>query len=245
MRDQKVTSRTTRRYGVLAAALLAMATLSACGRNETLLAVNASATTRTAPDLAVVTLGVLARGASARAAQEAQNTQMSAVLAAARAAGADENDIQTVGFSLEPQYAYARGQAARITGYLSRNTVSVRIRDLNAVSGLIDATVAQGANELHGIQFTFQDEEASREAARAQALQTARQRAERYAEAAEMRVAGIRSIIEPGSVAPPADGRQAGYALGAVASEQAADASRINPGELDNQASVTVVFELR
>jgi uncharacterized protein YggE len=233
------------RVGGFAAALLVLGALGACGRSEALLAVNASATTRTTPDLAIITLGVLARGASARAAQEAQNTQMSAVLAAARAAGAQDDDIQTVGFSLEPQYAYTRGQAARITGYASRNTVSIRIRDLNAVSGLIDATVAQGANELQGIQFTFQDDEASRDAARAQALQTARQRAESYAEAADMRVAGIRSIIEPGSVLPP-DRRRDGYALGGVAVEQAAtNVASINPGQLDNQASVTVVFELR
>lgn len=226
-----------------AAALLALATLGACGRNETLLAVHASATTRTAPDLAIVTLGVLARGATARAAQEAQNTRMQAVLAAATAAGAVGADVQTVGYSIEPQYAYARGQAPRITGYVSRNIVAVRIRNVDAVSTLIDATVAEGANELHGIQFTFQDEEASREAARTQALETARQRAQTYAEAAGMRVAGIRSIIEPGSTLPPSDVRRDGFALSA-ATEQSANVS-ISAGQLDNPASVTVVFELR
>ena len=216
--------------------------LAACGARETMLAVHASATTRTTPDLAIVTLGVTARGATAAAAQQAQNTQMERVLGAARSAGAQEPDIQTVGFSLEPQYAYARGQAPRITSYISRNIVSIRIRELNAVSALIDATVAEGANELQGIQFTYQDEEASREAARTQALEAARQRAERYAEAAGMRVLGIRSIIEPGSLLPP-DRRRDGFALGAVV-EQASAAS-VNPGQLDNPASVTVVFALR
>ena len=231
----------------IAAAFIAVAALGACGQSgETLLAVNASATTRTTPDLAVVTLGVLARGATAQAAQQAQAARMSTVLAAARSAGAEEADVQTVGFSLEPQYAYARGQAPRITGYVSRNTVAVRVRNLTAASGLIDATVAQGANELHGIQFTFQNEEASREAARTQALRTARERAEKYAEAAGMRVAGIRSIVEPGSAFPPADGRRMDYNARAVLTEQAAgNANPINPGQLDNRASVTVVFALR
>ena len=246
MRDQTSTDRIAPRTGLLAAALIALAALSACGQKETLLAINASATTSTAPDLAVVTLGVLARGPSARAAQEAQSERMSSVLQAAHAAGGQDADVQTVGFSLEPQYAYARGQAPRITGYVSRNTVSIRVRNLNAVSGLIDATVAQGANELQGIQFTYQDEEASREAARAKALRTARQRAERYAQAADMRVAGIRSIVEPGSAFPPADGRRADHAYDMAAREQAArNASPINPGLLDNNANVTVVFALR
>jgi uncharacterized protein YggE len=227
----------------LAAAALAMAALAACGE-ATLLTVHASSTTRSAPDLAIVTLGVLARGETAQAAQAAQSTRMNAVLEAARAAGVEQRDVQTVGFSLEPQYAYPRGQAPRITGYVSRNTVSVRVRDLSRVSGLIDATVAQGANELQGIEFTFQDEEASRDAARAQALQTARARAQTYAEAADLRVVRMLAITEPGAAAPPIGYRRG---LGGVmaTAEQAADGNAINPGELDADSSVTVVFELR
>lgn len=239
-------SRSARRFGAPAILAIALAALGACGQRETLLAVNASATTRTTPDLAVVTLGVLARGANARAAQEAQSARMNSVLQAAHSAGAQDADVQTVGYSLEPQYAYTRGQAPRITGYTSRNTVSIRLRDLHAVSSLIDATVAEGANELQGIQFTYQDEEASREAARAQALRTARQRAERYAQAANMHVAGIRSIVEPGSAFPPADGDRYRFAPQRVAAEQAlSNASAIALGQLDNAASVTVIFELR
>jgi uncharacterized protein YggE len=222
--------------------VLTCTALGACGQSETLLAVNASATTRTAPDLAIVTLGVQARGESARSAQAAQAQRMGQVLEAARTAGVSDTAIQTIGLSIEPQYSYQRGQAPRISGYVSSNTVAIRIRDLDAVSGLIDATVAEGANQLHSIQFTYEDEEASREAARAEALAAARCRAERYAETAGLRVVAMRSIIEPGSVLPPSARR--GDALGAVV-EQAANVSPINPGELDNRASVTVVFALR
>lgn len=228
----------------LASVAFALAALAACGRNETLLTVHASATTRTAPDLAIVTLGVSARGDTARAAQQAQSARMNAVMEAATAAGVQEADVQTVGFSLDPQYTYPRGGSPRVTGYVSRNIVSIRVRDLSAVSGLIDATVAEGANELHGIQFTFQDEEASRDAARAQALQTARARADAYAEAADMRVVRMLSITEPGGAVPPVDYRR-GYGPPTVATEQAASGNQIRPGELDAGSSVTVVFELR
>jgi uncharacterized protein YggE len=228
----------------LAAVLLALWTLAACGQNETLLTVHASATTRTAPDLAIVTLGVSARGDTAQAAQQAQSTRMDAVMAAARAAGVEERNVQTVGFSLDPQYAYPRNAAPRVTGYVSRNVVSIRVQDLSRVSALIDTTVAQGANELQGIQFTFQDEEASRNAARAEALQTARARAETYAEAAGKRVVGMLSITEPGGTVPPIDYRR-GYVASAVAPEQAAAGNQIRPGELDAASSVTVVFVLR
>lgn len=222
--------------------LLAIAGLAACGQQQTLLTVHASAETRAAPDLAIVTLGVVAQGPSAQAAQRAQSARMQAVLAAASAAHVAEEDVQTVGFSLEPQYAYARGTAPRITGYLSRNTVSIRVKDLAAVSALIDATVAEGANELQGVQFAFSDEEASRDAARAKALDTARQRAEAYAKAADMRVARILAITEPGAAARP-EAYRARYG-GAVMAE-AAPQNAVRPGQLDAESDVTVIFELR
>lgn len=227
-----------------ALAALALVGLAACG-DPTLLTVHASSTTRATPDLAIVTLGVTARGATAQAAQQAQTTRMNAVLTAAQAAGVEERDVQTVGFSIEPQYTYPRNGAPRVTGYVSRNIVSIRVRDTSRVSGLIDATVAEGANDLQGIQFTFQDEEASRDAARAEALQTARARAQAYAEAAEMRVVRMLFITEPGAaeLPYPMDGRA--YGRVAAAMEQAANVSPIRPGELDAQSAVTVVFELR
>lgn len=224
--------------------LLAALTLTACQRNPTLLAVNASATTRTTPDLAIVTLGVTARGATARDAQQAQATRMSAVMAAVRTAGVEEAEVQTVGYGLDPVYAYPRGGAPRITSYQSRNVVAIRVRNLDAISALIDATVADGANELQGIQFTFQDEEASLDTARAQAVQTARTRADRYAEAAGMRVARIVSIAEPGAELPPPEYRRGlDYAMEAQAQNVAA--SPISPGALDNRTNIVVVFELR
>lgn len=234
-----------RRIVNVAAALIAVAALAACERRETLLTVHASATTRTAPDLAIVTLGVVARGATARAAQESQTVRMNAVMAAVRAAGVEESDVQTVGFSLDPQYAYRRGQPTRIAAYQSRNVVAIRVRNLAAISGLIDATVADGANELQGIQFTFQDDEATRDAARAKAVETARARAAAYAAAADMRVARVLSITEPGGVVPPWDGRNDMLLMRGVPVAVEAASAPINPGELDSQSSVTVVFELR
>jgi uncharacterized protein YggE len=226
------------------ALVLALAALAACGE-PTLLTVHASSTTRAAPDLAIVTLGVSARGGTAQAAQVAQNTRMSAVLAAARAAGVEEADVQTVGFSIEPIYVYPRNAPARITGYESRNTVSIRVRDLSRVSGLIDATVAEGANQLQGIEFTFQNEEGSRDAARAEALATARTRAQAYAEAAGMRVVRVLEITEPGAVGiRPGAARRVRGAFNAQ-DGALAESSAIMPGQLDAESAVTGVFELR
>lgn len=230
----------------LAATLLALGAASCGQQHPTLLAVHATGATRTAPDIAIVTLGVVARGDTARAAQEAQATRMEAVMQAVTAAGVTAEEVQTVGYALDPIYAYPRNAPPRVTGYQSRNIVSIRVRDLNAVSGLIDATIADGANELQGIQFDFDDREASRNAARAEAVATARARANAYAEAAEMRVRRIVSISEEGAAPLPiADGAGGGYgyARNALATE-AQSVAPIRPGQLESASSVTVVFEL-
>jgi len=165
-------------------------------------------------------------------------------MAAVRAAGVEEAEVQTVSYALEPVYAYPRNAAPRITSYQSRNVVAIRVRNLSAISGLIDATVADGANELHGIQFTYQDEEASLDAARAEPIATARTRAERYAEAAGMDVAHIVAITEPGASSLPPELYRRGAAM-TVAAEQSNAADAISPGQMDNRTSVTVVFALK
>jgi len=232
------------RVGAAMLALGAVLALGACGQRETLLSVYATATERTTPDLAIVTLGVVARGATANAAQQAQAQRMSAVMEAVRAAGVAETEVQTVNYSLEPQYTYARGAPARITGYLSRNSVAIRVTALQAVSALIDATVADGANELQGIQYTFADTEAAHDAARASAVETARRRAAAYAEAAGMRVGRIVAITEPGTTPLPylSDGQARG---GAMLEQSAANVAPLRPGQNDTYSSVTVIFALR
>jgi uncharacterized protein len=226
---------------VLGIGMLALGA-SGCSQRETLLTVNASATTRAAPDLAIVTFGVTARGPTARAAQAAQAERMTAVLAAAQAAGASEENVQTIGLSLEPQYVYARNAPPRITGYVSTNMVAVRVQNLEAVSALVDAVVADGANQLQGIQFAFSDEDAARNAARAEAVTAAQARARTYAEAAGMRVDRIVAITEAGAEPPPWL-PQDGFQRNAL--EQASAVTPIRPGQLDAQGGVTVVFALR
>lgn len=233
------------RQAILLLGLTILAALGGCGPRETLLAVHASAKIRSTPDLAIVTLGVTARGDTASAAQQAQSARMQEVLAVAKAAGVQDADVQTVNFSLDRQYVYPRGVPPRVSGYLSRNLVEIRLHDLNAISGMIDAVVAEGANELQGIAFTFANEEASREAARGEALNTARKRAQVYAKAAGLRVVRIQSIIEPGASLPSPDPSRGFAGVLVEAAAPTATAAQIQPGQLDNVASVSVVFVLR
>ncbi|MBP1706234.1 MAG: hypothetical protein H6Q36_1973, partial [Chloroflexi bacterium] len=60
--------------------------------------------------------------------------QMNRVIAALKAAGIAEKDIQTANLSLQPVYDYSNsGAAPRLVGYRLTNTVAATVRDLDKV----------------------------------------------------------------------------------------------------------------
>ncbi|HOU65457.1 MAG TPA: SIMPL domain-containing protein, partial [Thermomonas sp.] len=68
----------------------------------TLLSVSASADATRVPDVATISTGVVTQATDANAAMRANAVQMDKVMAAIRAAGIAERDIQTAGINLNP-----------------------------------------------------------------------------------------------------------------------------------------------
>lgn len=78
---------------------------------------------------------------------------MSKVMAAVKAAGIADKDVQTSGINLSPQYTYKENEAPKINGYQASNTVSLKVRDITRLGKVLDALVAQGANDINGPSF--------------------------------------------------------------------------------------------
>src|SRR3954454_6280260 len=107
------------------------------------------------PDLAEIDGGVTSEAKSAREASEANSAAMAKVLAALKAAGLAEKDFQTSRLSLQAQYANQNRPGPNIVvGYRASNRVTIRLRDVGKVAGIIDTLVSAGANEIGGINFT-------------------------------------------------------------------------------------------
>ena len=87
-------------------------------------------------------------------------------MAAIRAAGIAERDVQTAGININPQYRYAENQAPAITGYQASNTVNVKVRDIAKLGKVLDALVANGANQINGPSFEIDEPEAVYDEAR-------------------------------------------------------------------------------
>lgn len=213
---------------------------------STLLSLNAEARSFRKPDLAVFSAGVTSQGKTAAAALAANSADMNRVIAALKAAGIADRDIQTSNLNINPVY---RQQVVRkdgqleetvpsIVAYQVNNQVTVRQRKLAEFGKVLDTLVNAGANQVNGPSFELDDSEAAMDEARTAAMAKARQRAELYAKAAGLKVKRIISISEGGGYSPPAPMLYAKMAMAEAAPTPVA------PGEVALSATVAVQFEL-
>jgi uncharacterized protein YggE len=166
------------------------------------ISVTGEATVSVTPDLAQIEAGVTTDAKTAREASDANNAAMGKVLLALKGAGLEEKDFQTSRLSLQPQSAPNRSGPAPIVGYRASNRVTVRLRDVSKVAGVIDTLVAAGANDIGGINFMVSNASKLLDDARSQAVADARRKAEIYAKAAGVTLGAPLSISEEGAPGP-------------------------------------------
>jgi uncharacterized protein YggE len=229
---------------VLGLAACQPAAAPAVAGNATLVSVSTQAEVRKAPDVAVVSTGITSLAADANTAIRRNSEQMQQLMAALKAAGIAEKDVQTSGVSLNPDYQYVAGRPPRIKGYYAANTVNVTVRQIGALGGLLDALVAAGANQINGPSFDIADKDAVLDEARGLALAKARTRAEGYAKRLGLRVLRVVSVDETGGRAMPMLHAMRGMAVAEQAAADAAANAPIAPGENVLGLSLDVVYEL-
>lgn len=196
------------------------------------------------PDRATITSGVVTQAATAREALDANNEAIAEVIASLREAEISQDDIQTSGFNVQPRYQYPERQEdgsqepPRIVGYEVSNQVTVIVRDLNALGGVLDRAVTVGANRIDGIAFEVSNADELLDDARADAIADARRKANVYSVAAGVRLERILRISESGGFEPP----QPMYARAMRA--EAADSVPVAPGTQRLQVDVQVTWEI-
>ena len=181
-----------------------------------------------APDMAQITSGVTTQGATAREALDANTAAMAELIAELKANGIAARDIQTSGFSVNPNYVYTDERDAngytlppKINGYQVSNTVTVTVRKLDTLGSILDKSVTIGANTVNGVSFSVADP------------------SELYATAAGGTLEEINSISESQTFNSPQP-----VAMYAMRAEAAAADVPVEGGELSFSINVTVQWEL-
>ena len=197
-----------------------------------------------APDLALLNVGVEAMAESVSQARDEAAQAMDAIIAAVKAHGLEDRDIQTRAFNIWPQYEFENnaGRSTRtLVGYTVNSTATVKIRDIDNVGPIIDDVADAGgdATRIDGIRFTVEDPKPHMAALREAAFKDAMSKAEHLATLAGVELGPLTFVTES-SGAPVA--REAAFGL---MDSAAAPSTSISGGELRLSMSVHAVFDIR
>ena len=193
------------------------------------------------PNIAELTLGVEAQATTVAVAQANANQAMNAVIAAIKAQGVAEADIQTQYFNITEVTKWdADKNEATITGYLVTNTVVAKIRDIDKTGDVIDAAVVAGGDyiRINGLNFTVQDPNTYYAQAREQAITYAMQKAQQMATLTGVKLGDILYITES-SYMP--SGNYYEVRTGAPAPDMG---TSVSIGQLEVTTTVTIVYAI-
>ena len=168
-----------------------------------------TATAKVDPDKVTVTIGVETQGLTAEEAATKNAELMDKVIAALKELGVTDDQISTSWYNVYPIYDYRSppcieiypqppdcAPKSEISGYRASNSLSVTLDADEDVGKVIDSAAKAGANNVNSVYFFVSDERQQeiREGLIKQAIENARSRADKAADAVSMNITGVKSI---------------------------------------------------
>lgn len=193
------------------------------------------------PDMATVSLGAVGRGKTAIEAMNATSAAVDAVLDRLAALDVEARDIQTTQLRLNEETRWDNNRNQDVfLGFIARNTVTVRVRDMDQLSSLLAAVLDEGANDLQNLDFGLQNPRLAEDEARRRAVADARAKAALYAEAAGVDLGKVMSLRDTAEPIVRSIARAAPMLL----EEAVVLDVPVAAGELEVSAGVTMVFAI-
>jgi uncharacterized protein len=162
--------------------------ITASGRGETHLP----------PTFAIVMIAVSTRAGSATEAASQNATKVASTLSALRGAGVAAEDVSNEGYNVEQAY----NEKSQRAGFTARNSIRVRVPNVDQVGRIIDAALTGGATDISSVQFGAASIEDARRAAMTEAVRQARADAEIIASAAGGRLGRLISLSAVSGMPP-------------------------------------------
>ena len=194
------------------------------------------------PDIATVDLGMTTQSASVATALKQNNQKINDLITQLKQTGVPTVDIQTSQFDVSPNYDYSNNKQT-ITGYTASQSVTVKIRNLDLISNVLDDAGAIGANQVSGLNFTIDNPETLQAAARAKAIADAMSKATVLEKQLGITLTRVVNFSENGEVPTPImynsmEKMGAGVSAPAVA-------PTIETGSQDIISNITLTFEIQ
>jgi uncharacterized protein YggE len=202
---------------------------------------SASGEVRVTPDRAAVHVGVQTRATTAATAATDNARRQQAIIDTLKRLGLPAAQITTQNYNVSPQVQYdPQGRTnPKVTGYVVTNTVRVELRRIDQVGQVIDAALAKGANEIHGVEFSLSSADSARRVAIGDAVTRARADAEALARAAG---GALGPLIELTTAAPAYRPVFAAMARGDAMMAAQAAPTPVEPGQQTVQVTVSAAW---
>lgn len=202
------------------------------------------------PDLGIISLGVEALADSAAEARGLVAEAIDRTISSLRGNNVDDRDVQTSQFSIRPRYdnqEVTRCIGCRVKfdqvliGYQVNNTLTVKVRDLDNMGGIIDGATEAAGNlvRINRVSFTIEDTKPLQYEAREEAIADMVTKANTMAELAGVELGELVFLTESDGGVPQSFSRIESVGDFAFASEQP---TSILAGELDVNVNVQGVF---
>lgn len=204
--------------------------------------VSGQATIQVPADRALISFAVETEAATAQEASASNAERMDAVIRALRNAGVRGLEVETFGYSLNPEYQSSReGTGGRtIVRYRAMNHVRVRLPGVENAGRVLDTALEAGANRVADLTFEASDTREARLQALRDAVAKAREEAETIAQA--MGVSLGRALeVQGGASAPPPRPMDA-MQMRAI---EMAVSTPIEAGTQTVSASVSITYRIR
>lgn len=209
--------------------------------------VNSSEKVTVVPDIAQVVYSVRTQAREAATCQQQNTEQVSQVIALLKELNVAEASIQTSDYYMNPVYDYS-GNTARVTGYEAITTLTVSDLPIEGLDEILAESVSGGINTISSITYQASKYDESYQVALTAAVETARQKAEVLAKAADCNVGAVISMQETSgySEARYSDNALTNMYRSTAKAElyAAEDTAGIMPGEIQVEASIVVEYQL-
>lgn len=198
------------------------------------------------PDLALTTFSVVVEDRTVEAAMAENIKKMNAIIAAMKNQAVEEKDLKTTSFNIYPRYEYQERSLTYpsgkrvLVGYEVRQSLQVKIREMEKIGSIIESATAAGANQIGDLQFTIDNQDELKEQARAAAIKKAKDKAKKIASALGVKLVRITHFSESG-VLPYYARYDVAEALGTGGVKEVLD---IETGENKISVTVSITYEI-
>ena len=187
------------------------------------------------PDIAQIQLEVSTENKLLNHAQKENAYEMNQVIDSLLKLGIDRENIQTVSYTIVPQYNYIEGQQI-FRGYEVTNAITVKVTDIDQVGNVIDVAVQNGANRVSNIQFKVENEQLDYQKALSLALKNALTKAQTIAGTMQLK-------LDPHPIKIVEELRAEPVAYRTFAAKEMIGSTPIEQGQITISATVKVQFQ--